>query len=336
LRPGIAHPNPNDHAVVVLVTRIGPALGSLLDQQHDVVSRGQLLTAGVDDMTMYRRVRAGAWQRLLPGIYLTGPMSAGSEQRRIAAALYAGPQAQLTGISVLHWYGFRHAPSTDKVHVLVPHAMRCRSSGFVIVQRTLTMDQAERHAALYRVTSPARAVVDACRALTELRHVRAVVAEAVHNGHASPNALDEEIRRAARSRTALVRRALTEIFDGVRSAPEAELRDLTGRSKVLPRILWNPQLTTVEGTPLPTPDGWLPDVGLALEVDSAEHHASPDDWRRTLGRNNELSQYGVAVLHFTPTEIRQTPRQVLATIERAYLIRRDASPRVDVLTRAPY
>jgi hypothetical protein len=319
----------------VLLTRIRPSLGTLLERQEDVVSRAQLLHAGVDDMTMYRRVRAGIWQRLLPGIYFAAPTSPGSEQRRIAAALYAGPHAQLTGISVLHWYGFRQAPSTDKIHVLVPHAMRCRSSGFVTVQRTLAMDHGERHAELYRLTSPARAVVDACRGLTELRHVRAIVTEAVHSGQASPKALDGEIRRAARSRTALVRRALTETFDGVRSAPEAELRDLTGRSKVLPRILWNPQLTTLDGTQLPTPDGWLPEVGLALEVDSAEHHAGTDGWRRTLARNNELSQYGVAVLHFTPTEIRQTPRQVLATIERAYLTRRDASPRLDVLTRAP-
>lgn len=323
------------NAATVLVTRISPGLGRLLDSQDNIVSRGQLLKAGVDDMTMYRRVRSGSWQRLLPGIYLTAPTSLSSEQKRIAAALYAGPDAQLTGISVLHWYGFRHAPSTDKVHVLVPHSMRCRSSGFAVVQRTLAMDQAERHADLYRVTSPARAVVDACRALTGLRDVRAVVAEAVHNGHASPTALDEEIRRAKRSRTALARRALTEVFDGIRSSPEAELRDLTGRSKVLPRILWNPQLTTVDGGRLPTPDGWLPDVGLALEVDSAEHHSRAEDWRRTLHRSNELSQYGVAVLHFTPTEIRELPRQVLATIERAYLTRRAASPRVDVLTRAP-
>lgn len=316
-------------------TRIDPQLKVVIEQQRQVVCRAQLLAACVNDMTVYRRIRTGTWVRLLPGVYLTASATAGTEQRRIAAALYAGPGAQLTGLTALHWYGFRYAPATEKVHVLVPHGSRCRSVGFVVVQRAMSLDEAERHAGLYQVTSPARATVDACRALTELRGVRAIVAEAIHGGHTSATALDNEIRRAGRSRTALVRRAHTEVLDGIRSAPEAELRDLTTTSTVLPTIMWNPRLTTVDGTPLPTPDGWLPDVGIALEVDSAEHHSGPDGWRRTLARSNTLSQYGVAVLHFTPTEIRATPQLVLATIERAYRIRRDACPLFNVLARAP-
>src|SRR5258705_3776572 len=258
LAPVASWAGPRGHAAQVLLTHLRPALGPILDRQLNVVSRGQLLTAGVNDMAMSRRVRAGTWQRLLPGIDLLVPAAVGTEQRRIAAALYAGPADQLTGVNALHWYGFRYAPITDKIHVLVPHAMRCRSSAFVVMQRTMAMDQNERHAELYRLASPARAVVDTCRALTELRDVRAIVTEAVHRGHASPQALDAEIRRAARSRTALARLALTEIFAGIRSAPEAELRELTGRSSVLPLILWNTQLTTLDGRPLPTPDGWMP------------------------------------------------------------------------------
>lgn len=210
------------HAGFVLVTRFPTSLRPLLDRQHSVVSRGQLLAAGVDDGTTYRSVRAGHWQRLLPGIFLVTPGSPGPEQRRVAAALFAGEPAQLTGLAALHWYGFRSAPATDRVHVLVPHDVHRRSAGFVVVQRALSLDAQARHTGLYWVTSPARAVVDAGRALTELRDVRAIVAEAIRADHTSAPAIEAELRRAARSRTGLARQALSEVLAEVRSAPAAE------------------------------------------------------------------------------------------------------------------
>jgi len=319
------------HAIRVLITRLPPSLGPLLDRQHNVISRGQLLAAYVDDGTIYRKVRAGRWQRLLPGIFLVTMGSPATEQRRVAAALFTGEQAQLTGLTVLHWYGFRSAPATDRVHVLVPHDVHRRSAGFVVVQRALSLDEKARDAELYQVTSPARAVVDACRTLADLRDVRAIVAEAVQANHASAQAIDAELRRAARSRTGLARRALTEVAAGVRSAPEAELRDVTSRSKVLPPILWNPTLTTLDGRPLPTPDGWIDDVGLALQVDSTEYHSRGEGWTNTLDRHNALARHDVQVLHITPTEIRTLPRRVLATIEQAYLSRVASGVRARVI-----
>lgn len=319
----------------MLITRLPPSLGPLLDKQHDVVSRRQLLATGVDDGTTYRRVRAGLWQRLLPGIFLVTPGSPGTEQRRVAAALFSGRTAQLTGLSVLHWYGFRSAPATDRVHVLVPHEAHRRSAGFVVVQRALSLDAQARDAGLYWVTSPARAVVDACRALAQLKDVRAIVAEAVQADHTSAKAIDAELRRAARSRTGLARRALSEVLAGIRSAPEAELRDLTLQSKVLPPILWNPSLSTLDGQRLPTPDGWIDDVGVALQVDSAEYHAGGDGWTNTLDRHNALAKHDVQVLHITPTEIRTVPRKVLATIEQAYRSRLSSGVRARVVAIPP-
>lgn len=315
----------------MLITRLPPALGPLLDRQHNVVSRSQLLAANVHDGSTYRKVRAGQWQRLLPGIFLVVPGSPGTEHRRIAAALFAGEQAQLTGLTVLHWYGFRSAPATDRIHVLVPHHVHRRSTGFVVVQRALSLDVRARDVGLYRVTSPARAVVDACRVMTQLKDVRAIVAEAVQADHTSARAIDVELRRAARSRTGLARRALGEVLAGVRSAPEAELRDLTHRSKILPQILWNPTLTTLDGQRLPTPDGWIDDVGLALQVDSAEYHSRDIGWTNTLDRHNELAKHDVQVLHITPTEIRTVPRRILATVEQAYRARVASGVRARVI-----
>jgi hypothetical protein len=108
------------------------------------------------------------------------------------------------------------------------------------------------------------------------------------------------------------------VVDGVRSVPEAELRAAVQPSRILPSVLWNPRLTAPDGTCLPTPDGYIPQARLALEVDSREFHAEGEHWVRTLHRQNQYQQYGIAVLVFTPAEIRADPARVRRMIERAY------------------
>ncbi len=306
----------------------------LAERQQQIVTRAQLLIAGYDDMAIYRRTRSARWQRVLPGVYVltTGHLS--DEQRRIAGALYAGENAQITSLAALAWHGFRYAPSSDRVQLLVPHEARRRSAGHVVIARAMELDPNARDAGLYRVCSPARAVVDAGRELRELRPIRAITAEAVQRGFTDPPALVGEIRRAKRSRTALIRRVVDEILAGVRSAPEAELRECLDGSALEPLLRWNPSLHETDGTRLPTPDAWIANSALAIEVDSQEFHYSADGWRRTMDRHNELGRVGVLVLHFTPAEIRTNPRRVRRLIEEAHDARLGAVT-CDVLTRDP-
>ena len=81
-------------------------------RQQQIVTRAQLVAAGVDDMHIYRQARRGRWQRILPATYalVTGTLT--DEQRPIAAALYAGRNPQIPGLAALNWYGFRYSPST--------------------------------------------------------------------------------------------------------------------------------------------------------------------------------------------------------------------------------
>jgi hypothetical protein len=307
-----------------------PKLEDAAHRQEQILTRAQLLEAGFDDMFLYRQTRRGFWQRVLPATYglFTGVLT--DEQRRISAALYAGAEAQVTGLAALSWYGFRYCPRTEAVQLIVPHHARRKSSGHAVIARTLALDAKARRTALYPVCSPARAVVDAARELRQLRPVRALVAEAVQRGFTDLAALDEEIRRARRSRTALIRKAFAEVVAGTRSAPEAELRDCLSDSPLLPAVLWNPRLSTVEGRTLPTPDAYLTDAAVALEVDSQEYHFRPEDWARTLDRHNELSRLGVLILHFTPAQIRRDPVRVRRMVEEAYASRRGLAATVGV------
>jgi len=104
------------------------------------------------------------------------------------------------------------------------------------------------------------------------------------------------------------------------------------RSKILPRMRWNPHLVALDGSRLPTPGGYLEDVGIAVEVDSQEFHLSADGWRRTMEHGNGLAKAGILVLRFTPAQIRREPNRVLAELERAYVerLREGSRPRVRI------
>lgn len=292
-------------------------LDALYDGQHGLATRGQLLAAGLDDETIRLNLRARRWQRVLPGIYASTTGVLTIEQRRVAAVLFTSPEAQLTGICALAWYGFRHAPADPLVHVLVPHQVRRSSRGFVRVQRTHRLDPHAKSRGEYAVCSVARAVADACRGLSSLRDVRAIVAESIQRGFTSVAALEQELALAGTSRTALLRQAIREVGAGARSAPEIDLHKIFPPDGSMPKIVWNPRLEALDGTPLPSPDGWIDEVGIALEVDSREYHLSPEDWQRTMRRHNLLGSYGALVLHFTPSEIRRRGRSVRGTVERA-------------------
>jgi hypothetical protein len=310
-------------------------LDRLLAAQRGLLTRGQAIAAGLDDEAIRRELRGARWQRLLPGLYATFTGDVTLELRRMAASLYLGPESQITGIAALVWHGFRQLPPDDLLHVLVPHSTRRASRGFLRIQRTHRLDTNARRGSAYLVCSVARAVADASRLLDDLRPVRAIVAESVQRGLTTVDALEGECDLAGSSRTALLRRALTEIGTGARSAPEIELKNTLGRSAVMPEIHWNPKLVAQDGSPLPSPDGWIDDVGIALEVDSREYHLGPEQWQSTMRRHNILATHNVIVLHFTPSEIRSRPYHVRALVERAYRERLAKGDRARVRLTSP-
>ena len=67
---------------------------------------------------------------------------------------------------------------------------------------------------------PARAVADAVRDLASLRDVRAVVADAVQRGCCQIQDLYAELTAGPNVGSALLREALTDVADGIRSTAE--------------------------------------------------------------------------------------------------------------------
>src|SRR5260221_12324617 len=78
------------------------ALKKLLERQEQVISRSQALACGMTPAVLRRHTDPGGpWQRLLPGVYLTGTGTPTSDQREITALRYAGGRSVITRLTAL-------------------------------------------------------------------------------------------------------------------------------------------------------------------------------------------------------------------------------------------
>jgi hypothetical protein len=292
------------------------ALARVLEQQFEVISRGQALGAGLTKHALGHRLRPGGpWRTLLPGVYMAVTGTPAMLQQEMAALLYAGGGSMITGLAALRRHNIGRA-APDLIDVLVPAATKRRDAGFVRLHRTTRLPERIWEVGPVRYVPPPRAVADAVRDMASLRDVRAVVAEAVQRGRCRVKELGGELLDGPRNGSALFRQALADVAEGIRSVAEADLKDLLVKAKI-PMPLFNPALYDKDGTFIARPDAWWPELGIAIEVDSREWHISPEDHAHTLARGRRMGKYQIVVLRFTPNQIRSDPASVIRDIREA-------------------
>ena len=342
-------------------------MDALLARQDGLIRQEQLADAGVTRAALRWRLDSGRWRTVLPSVYLTVTGEPTPRQRLIAACLYAGPRAQLTGAAALRLHGLRQVPADPWIRILVPHARQVPSVDFVRVHRTRRLDPHAHPIAADAIAltvnggglvarlrpsdaepgrgggDPAgpshpgevcavpRAVADAARWCTDIEPVRAMVTEALQLRLATVGDLRDELDHGPRAGGALLRRALDELTAGPGTAHWSALHRVLADSPVLPSVRWQPTLVgRLDRRPLPQPSGWLDEVGIALEVDSREHRIAPHEWEETLLRHNQWARYGILVLYFSARRIRDDGPGVRREIEQAYLERLRAGARATV------
>jgi hypothetical protein len=284
--------------------------------QYDIVARSQALECGMTRGTIEYRLRPdGPWRQILPGVYLTVTGSVSQEQRETAALLYAGPRSVITGAVAVRRHNLRCA-GLNILDVLVPADTHRKSTGFVQIQRTTRMPETLYTTGPLRFTSPARAVADAARGMTRFSDVQALVCEAVQRGRCTLEELVQELDQGPSSGRRWYRMALAEVSEGIRSAAEAQLKNLIDRSD-LERPVYNADLYTLDGIFLGRPDAWFESAGVAGEVDSREYHMGAKDYEETTRRHNRMEAAGIHVLHWLPSTIRAEPHRVLADLRSA-------------------
>jgi hypothetical protein len=294
-----------------------PDLLELAHLQQGVISRGQLLEAGVPP-GLWRWNLGRHWRLILPGVALLSRGLPSTQQQRIGALLYAGPSATLAGAGAAQWHGITSADPRGRVVVLVRPPARTRRCGFVEVRRSGLHDPGVCGAGALRVSSPARAIVDAVADARTTDEAAAIAIEGVQRGIAGlDDLLDWALRRNRRgSRQVLA--ALEAAATGSWSLPEHELLALTSTSAALPEAMMNPVLVDPSRRRLTTPDLWYDDVAMAVMVHSRRYHSTAAQWDETVEQDGDLVAVGIVVVGVTPHRLRTDPAAVLRRVEAAY------------------
>jgi hypothetical protein len=294
----------------------GAHLNRILQEQHLVVSRAQASACGMSRGALqFRIAQSGPWQRLLPGVYLGVTGTVTQDQREMAALLYAGPGSMITGVTAVRRNHLR-SPGPDVVDVLIPWSCKRQSVAFVRIHRTRRMPERLLVTGKIRFAMVPRAVADAARSMVRFDDVRAVVCEAVQRRACTTAELAAELESGPSAGSALLREALAEVGDGVRSVAEGDFRQLILGSG-LPRPIFNAQLFDADGIFIATADAWWEEAGVVAEVDSRAYHFAARDQDRTTDRHDRLIAHGIFPLHFAPKRMKTDAAGIIREIGQA-------------------
>jgi hypothetical protein len=283
-----------------------------------VITTAALRALGVPGPTIARRCRdGGRWRRLLPGIILLGTGPPTRNQQVIAALLYGGSNAVITGLEACRRHGVRRGPDPGgTIHLLVPQDRQLRTSGFVVVERTTRMPTPQVKGGV-PLAPACRACLDAARRLHSAAEVTELIADTVQSGLSNPAQLAQELQLGSQRGSATPRQVLADVAEGIRSTAERDAMRLLARSG-LPEPWRNVAVYDAEGHFLGISDVWFDEVALTWEINSYAWHLNPAAYAREIKRTATMAGAGVWVVPVLPTGLRDDPTGSLTDLCSAY------------------
>jgi very-short-patch-repair endonuclease len=279
-------------------------LAAMASASYGVVTRQQLLVAGISRQEIWSRLQRGDLLREHRGVYRVGHQAPNTEATYLAAVLAAGDGALLCGRAAVHLWGLLKgvAPTAE---VITSTERRIKG---VRTRRSRSLDAQD--AATCRgipVTSVPRTVVDVAAVLSESALARACHEAGVRYG-LTPNAVVSVLARRPRTKGA---RKLRQVIEG---DIQITLSKLEGRFL---------QLLREERLPLPVmnrPAGgrrvdcrW-PEYRLTVELDGYQFHNSRHAWEQDRRREREARARGDDFRRFTYGDVFEHPTLMLAEL----------------------
>jgi very-short-patch-repair endonuclease len=283
------------------------AIAELAERRHGVVSRRQLLAAGVTDRMIRRRVERRQLYRVHSGAYSVTkhPTAFGLF---IAAVFACGESAVLSHGSAAALWDLRPRRGA-RVDVLVSNSGRPEQRGIRIrTTRSLHPAEVASHHGI-PCTSVARTIVD-LGATLKTPELRRVLERALILRLFDRRALDAALERATGRRgTGILRRVLEGLDDTPPTRSELERRFLQLlRDASLPSPITNGQVNGYEV------DFHWPDARLIVETDGRATHDNPFAFERDRQRDFDLSLAGWTVIRITWRQLRDEPERVIALL----------------------
>lgn len=299
-------------------TAVEERIAGLAAGQHGVVTRGQLLSAGLTSRQVQLRVETKRLLRLHSGVYMLGHLRDRLEPRRaaeMAAVLACGSGTLISHVHAAALWDLAPPPGrSDPVHVLAPAGgTPTRRSGIIAHRAADLMPDDSGTVDGVPVTAPVRTIADLAGLATS-RELERAVARAERQGLVSDGELKGLVaRRRGRPGVRLLRAVVMRAGGAALTRSEAESRFL---ELVRGTGLDQPEVNrVVHGHEV---DFYWPHSGIAVEIDGFAYHSSRHSFATDRRRDARLfSTAGVQVLRFTWEQIVQEPKATLVTLARA-------------------
>jgi len=283
---------------------VAAVMARIAGRSHGVVTRTQLLDAGLTARQIKRRVRAGALLRVHPGVYRVGHRAPSIEATDFAAVVAAGDGALLSGLAAAYLHGLvKGSPPPAEVtsrtqrRIEGTKAHRCRS---------LNAQDATSVRGIPVTTVP-RTLVDIASVLSAGALARACH-EAGVRYRTTPSQVDALLAKRPNLRGA---RKLRRVIHG---DVHVTLSKLEASFIALLRA---------HGLPLPEtnrPAGgrrvdcrW-PEHRLTVELDGYRFHNSRHSWEQDRRREREARARGDEFRRFSYGDVTEDPRFILAEL----------------------
>jgi very-short-patch-repair endonuclease len=296
------NPGPTGASADELIMRIAA-------DQHGLVSRAQLLGAGVSEAVIDRRAR-GAWlRRIRRGVYAVGPVSS-PRMAEMAAVLACGAGSVLSYWSASGSWELRARPETGAVDVSVTGGHAGRLPGIRVHRtRTLGPDDVTVHLGV-PVTTVVRTLYDLARVASD-DEMEQMVAEAYARRLTDCAAvLAAGGRYRGRPGTARLMSLAGSDVARTRSEAEARFLRLVRRADLPgPRVnVW------VSGHQV---DFFWRRECIVVEVDGYRYHSSVRAYERDRQRDGTLAAAGIRVIRVTWRQIVREHEALLVWLTRA-------------------
>lgn len=288
----------------------------LASARHGVVTRAQLVRAGVSGDRVDRRLKAGRLEPMHRGVYRVGPIRA-PRAREMAAVFACGESGVVSHRSAAVLWLLSARPGSGRVEISTSRGDHARRPGIHVHRtRTLLADEVTKLDGI-PITTVARTLYDLA-GVAPRHHVERALVKAVSRGLTSRAALDSLLARHRRHPGASRFRALLE-RDVPLAATRSEAEDLF--------------LALVRKAQLPTPAvnttvcGYEVDFvwraeRFAVEIDGYAHHSSAAMFDGDRRRDSVLAAAGVHGTRVTWEQLVKEPEAVLVRLAQALACRR--------------
>lgn len=301
------------------VKQPSPALLEVIASQDGVASVAQLASHGLDRAAVYRRIKSGRWQRLLPTVILTNSGHPSRRQLLVAATLFCGAGSAVDGADACVWYGVP-PPDHDPryVQIVVPRESGARTQHFVVVRRACAqITVGDRGLVPY--VDAATALIVAARRCRTTASAMGILSRGLQMQLVDVPALPDARRAIGDKFCRGVDQALLAVGVGLRSPAEKTNHDLIATSRVLPQPRWNQWVDLGDGGAPVCADALWEDAAMFEEVLGKRWHAWGQQFEMTEARRSRIVAAGMVYQGATPSQLRRDGAAVLRRLEQTYV-----------------